>query len=99
LGGEVEMVDTTWDNIVAGLQAGRWDLSLALNRTPRRAMAVAFSEPAWHYEIAFVFDADNPKLPDEVVGLADVDKEGVVLTVMSGTAQDQTLTALVEHAE
>ncbi|MGO7428811.1 transporter substrate-binding domain-containing protein, partial [Rhizobium ruizarguesonis] len=35
-----EFVDTTWDNIVAGLQAGKWDLSLALNRTPTRAMAV-----------------------------------------------------------
>src|SRR5690349_12705748 len=29
-----EFVDTTWDNIVAGLQAGKWDVSLALNRTP-----------------------------------------------------------------
>ena len=32
-------VDTTWDNIVAGLQAGKWDVSLALNRTPARATA------------------------------------------------------------
>lgn len=41
-----EFVDTTWDNIVAGLQAGKWDVSLALNRTPARAMAVQFSIPA-----------------------------------------------------
>ena len=40
-----EFVDTTWDNIVAGLQAGKWDVSLALNRTPARAMAVQFSDP------------------------------------------------------
>ncbi|MDE3027613.1 MAG: transporter substrate-binding domain-containing protein, partial [Paracoccaceae bacterium] len=38
-----QFVDTTWDNIVAGLQAGKWDMSLALNRTPARAMAINFS--------------------------------------------------------
>ncbi len=38
-----EFVDTTWDNIVSGLQAGKWDMSLALNRTPARAMAIQFS--------------------------------------------------------
>ena len=27
---EVEFVDTTWDNIIAGLQAGKWDVSMAL---------------------------------------------------------------------
>ena len=40
-----EFVDTTWDNIVAGLQAGKWDVSLALNRTPARAMAVQLLHP------------------------------------------------------
>ncbi|WP_342588445.1 hypothetical protein [Rhizobium phaseoli] len=29
-------VDTTWDNIAAGLQAGKWDLSLALMAACRR---------------------------------------------------------------
>jgi len=46
LGVKAEMVDTTWDSMVAGLQAGRWDLALALNQNPKRAMAIAFSEPA-----------------------------------------------------
>ncbi len=33
LGVKVQFVDTTWDNIIAGMQAGKWDVALALNRT------------------------------------------------------------------
>jgi polar amino acid transport system substrate-binding protein len=40
LGVKAEIIDTSWDNIVAGLQADRWDVSLALNRTPKRALAM-----------------------------------------------------------
>ena len=40
-----EFVDTTWDNIVAGLQAGKWDLSLALNRTPVARHGGAILDP------------------------------------------------------
>ena len=43
---KVEFVDTNWDNLVAGLQGGKWDLAMALNQTPERAMAVSFSVPA-----------------------------------------------------
>ena len=38
LGVKVEFVDTTWDNIIAGMQAGKWDVALALNRTANRAL-------------------------------------------------------------
>ena len=37
----VEFVDTNWDNLVAGLQSGKWDLAMALNQTPERALAVS----------------------------------------------------------
>ncbi len=93
-----EFVDTTWDNIVAGLQAGRWDMSLALNRTPVRAMAVQFSVPAMEYQISLVYNKANPKIGENPVSVADVDKPGITITVMSGTAQDKAISAAVKNA-
>ncbi|OAP36268.1 amino acid ABC transporter substrate-binding protein [Sinorhizobium glycinis] len=93
-----EFVDTTWDNIVAGLQAGKWDLSLALNRTPARAMAVQFSVPAMQYQISLAYNKENPKIPAGAASVADIDKKDVTLAVMSGSAQDKAITAAVKNA-
>lgn len=95
---EPQFVDTTWDNIVAGLQAGKWDMSLALNRTPVRAMAVTFSIPAMEYQVSLVYNKDNPKIPANPVSVADIDIEGVTLAVMSGTAQDKAVSAAITNA-
>lgn len=93
-----EFVDTTWDNIVAGLQAGKWDLSLALNRTPARAMAVQFSIPAMEYQISLAYNKENPKIAAGAKSVADIDVEGLTLAVMSGTAQDKAISAAVKNA-
>jgi len=93
-----EFVDTTWDNIVAGLQAGKWDLSLALNRTPTRAMAVQFSIPAMEYQISLAYNKNNPKITAGAASVADIDTAGVTLAVMSGTAQDKAISAAVKNA-
>ncbi|PDS76266.1 transporter substrate-binding domain-containing protein [Rhizobium sp. L43] len=93
-----EFVDTTWDNIVAGLQAGKWDLSLALNRTPTRAMAVQFSIPAMEYQISLAYNKNNLKITAGAASVADIDKAGVTLAVMSGTAQDKAISAAVKNA-
>lgn len=95
---KAEFVDTSWDNIVAGLQAGKWDLSLALNRTPARAMAVQFSIPAMEYQISLAYNKENPKVPSGATSVADVDKKDVTLAVMSGTAQDKAITAAIKNA-
>ncbi|MFS8051070.1 substrate-binding periplasmic protein [Rhizobium sp. BR 314] len=93
-----QFVDTTWDNIVAGLQAGKWDVSLALNRTATRAMAVQFSIPAMEYQISLAYNKNNPKIPATAVSVADIDKTGVTIAVMSGTAQDKAISAAVKSA-
>ena len=38
-------VDTSWDAMIAGLQAGKYDVAAALNRRPARALVVTFSMP------------------------------------------------------
>ena len=93
-----QFVDTTWDNIVAGLQSGKWDMSLALNRTPTRAMAINFSSAAMQYQISMVYNKTNKKIPGGMKSVADVDKAGVTLAVMSGSAQDKAISAAVTKA-
>jgi polar amino acid transport system substrate-binding protein len=98
LGVPAEIVDTSWDNIVAGLQSNRWDLALALNATPKRALAIAFSTPVVNYQITAVMDKANPKLQGEVKSLADLDKTGVNIVVMSGTATAAAVSPQVKNA-
>lgn len=98
LGVKHEFVDTTWDNIVAGLQAGRWDLALALNHTPQRALAVGFSDAAIPDQVSLAYRKGNPKLPEAPGSFDDFDKEGVTVIATSGTYMDRAVTALVKHA-
>lgn len=98
LGVKVEFVDTTWDNIIAGMQAGKWDIAPALNRTATRALSINYSMAPWQYQISLVFNKSNPKIKPEWKSLADFDKDGIILSIMSGTAQDHTITDLVKHA-
>jgi polar amino acid transport system substrate-binding protein len=98
LGVKVEFIDTTWDNIIAGMQAGKWDVALALNRTAKRALSINYSDAPWQYEISFVFNKANPKVSASWKSAKDFDKDGIVLSVMSGTAQDHTITDEFKHA-
>src|SRR5262245_21685587 len=91
---KVEFVDTTWDNIVAGLQSNKWDLSLSLNDTPERRKAISFSQAAVEYSVNFTYNKKNPKLATAPQSLADLDKSNISITVMSGTAQDKAISAV-----
>jgi polar amino acid transport system substrate-binding protein len=94
---KVEFVDTNWDNIVAGLQSDKWDLSMALNDTPEREKAVSFSVGAIPYNVSLVYNKNNPKVKD-AKSIAEIDKPGVTIAVMSGSAQDKAITAAVKQA-
>ncbi|ATN35976.1 hypothetical protein ACO34A_19405 [Rhizobium sp. ACO-34A] len=96
---KVEFVDTTWDNVVAGLQAGKWEMSPALNRTPARALAIAYSSIAGYDEMNFAYLMDNDKVKDPNPDLSTIDQPGVRLGVMSGSAQDHKVTERFKQAE
>lgn len=95
----VEFVDASWDNLVAGLQSGKWDLAMALNDTPERRKAVAFSTPAAKYDVSFVYNKNNSKIPAGARNIGDLDKSGVTIAVMSGTAQDKALSGAIKQAK
>jgi polar amino acid transport system substrate-binding protein len=80
------------------LQGGKWDLAMALNQTPERAMAVTFSVPATDYQISLLTNKDNPKFASAGNAVADYDKTGVSIAVMSGTAADKAISAVVKNA-
>ncbi|NIE66942.1 transporter substrate-binding domain-containing protein [Burkholderia sp. Ax-1719] len=96
---KVEFVDTSWDNIVAGLQSDKWDLSMALNDTPEREKAIAFSVPATDYNVSLVYNKNNPKIPKTVKSIADIDKPGMTIAVMSGTVGDKAISSVVKQAQ
>lgn len=96
---KIEPVETTWGNMVAGLQAGKWDISSALNRKPQRALAVNYSIPIWSYEIGLLYDTRNPKISADMTSLADFDKEGITIAVMQGAAGDLSISPKVENAK
>jgi ABC-type amino acid transport substrate-binding protein len=52
-------VPADWGNIVAGLQAGRYDVAANLDSTLERATAIQFSDPVYEYQGVFVVKADS----------------------------------------
>lgn len=94
-----QFIDASWDNIVAGIQSGKWDMALALNRTPTRAMALQYSIPASNFEIALVYNKANKKIPASARSTADLDKPGMVFVVVSGTSNDKSISEAVTKAQ
>jgi len=99
LGVKVEFVNTNWDNLVAGLQSGSWDMALALNETEERKRAVHFSAPAMYYQISLVVDKNNAKFAQAGNAVADYDVQGAKFSVMSGTQQDRIISKMVKNAQ
>lgn len=95
---KVQFIDTNWDNIVAGLQSDKWDVSLSLNDTPERRKAISFTQPAVDYSVNFTYNKSNGKLGQKLAALSDLDKAGVTIAVMSGTAQDKAITPIFKQA-
>jgi polar amino acid transport system substrate-binding protein len=99
LGVKVEPVETTWGNMVAGVQAGKWDIATGLNRKPERAMAVNYSIPIWSYEIGLLYDKRNPKITPEMKSLSDFDKPEITIAVMQGAAGDLSVSPQIKNAK
>ena len=96
---KVAFVDTSWDNLVAGLQSNKWDLAMALNQTPERALAVGFTVPATDYQISLLVNKNNPKLAEVKDDINALDKPEVTFAVMSGTAQDKAITSVIRNGK
>lgn len=94
-----EFVDTNWDNIVAGLQSEKWDISLSLNDTPERRKAISFSAPAVDYSVTFAYNKNNPKIAAGATSVSDIDKPNITVIVLSGTAADKAISTELKKAK
>jgi polar amino acid transport system substrate-binding protein len=57
----IEYQLTTFEELLQGVQAGRWDMNVPIFVTPERARNVAFSVPVWSLGDGFVVRHGNPK--------------------------------------
>ena len=57
-----DFIVADWSGLIAGLQAGRWDLmSVGMSITDKRKEEIAFSEPVYYYGDAIIVRKGNPK--------------------------------------
>lgn len=83
VGVEVVLVETTWANFAAGLQAGQFDMSIAGTfATVQRAAAVEFTKPI-HY---LGYSAIVKKGDERFKTLSDFNKNGVKIAAVQGGA-------------
>lgn len=79
----LETVPAEWKNIVAGLQAGRYDFAANLDRTLERSTAIQFTDKVWDYPAVFVVKADSPYVTAE-----DLLKSGKQIGTAQGTSHE-----------
>ncbi|WP_405733660.1 transporter substrate-binding domain-containing protein [Streptomyces sp. NBC_01537] len=59
IGVKVKTVATTWQNIVAGLQADKYDVAADLDQTVERSLAIRFTHGSWSYPGVFLAERDS----------------------------------------
>ena len=57
----IEYQRTSFEELLPGVHAGRWDMNVPIFATAERAQRVAFSVPVWTMEDGFVVHRGNPK--------------------------------------
>ena len=94
MGVELEMVETTWGNAVAGLQANQFDTMFILDPTPVRALSVAFSPSAvlWYPVAGLAKNSIDAKNWDEL------NDPKTRLGVALGSSTDQFATRVLPKA-
>ncbi|MDR5701639.1 substrate-binding periplasmic protein [Agromyces aerolatus] len=87
---DVEFVNvgTTYQSIIAGLQAGKYDIAANIDATMARTLAVRFTVPGWTYEGVFVIprSAAETYPTAESILIADAP-----VATAQGTSFDQAL--------
>jgi polar amino acid transport system substrate-binding protein len=86
IGVKVKTVATTWQNIVAGLQANKYDVAADLDQTVERSLAIRFTNPSWSYPGVFLVERDSDYTTSKQL-LAS----GKAIATSQGTAADTAL--------
>lgn len=88
LGVKMVPIATSWQNIVAGLQADRYDVAANLDQTVERGLSLQFSNPSWSYPGVFLLQKNaNLNSTEAIVN------SGKPVATSQGTALDAALQA------
>ncbi|MFD2250812.1 polar amino acid transport system substrate-binding protein [Pseudochelatococcus lubricantis] len=94
LDARLEIVETTWGNAVAGLQAGQFDTMFMLDATPTRALSVDFVQtPMLWYPMSLIATDDI-----NVTRWSDLNDPKFSIGVALGTNSDEYLTSIAPKA-
>jgi polar amino acid transport system substrate-binding protein len=88
LGVKFTPVATTWDNMIAGLQAGQYDVASSLNARPKRSVVVSFSNPLASDIGSFSVIPGKSK----VTTFEQLNTSSNTVCVQQGAAEDLSLT-------
>lgn len=86
IGVKVKTVATTWQNIVAGLQADKYDVAADLDQTVERSLAIRFTNPSWSYPGVFLVERDS-----DFTTSTQILDSGKAIATSQGTALDTAL--------
>ncbi|WP_151476902.1 ABC transporter substrate-binding protein [Streptomyces albicerus] len=86
IGVKVKTVATTWQNIVAGLQANKYDVAADLDQTVERSLAIRFTNPSWSYPGVFLVERDS-----DFTTSKQILDSGKAIGTSQGTAADTAL--------
>jgi polar amino acid transport system substrate-binding protein len=92
LGVKLVPVPAEWKNIVAGLQANRYDFAANLDYTVERSLAISFTNPVYEYPGVFVVKANSPHTTSE-----QIIQSGGQIATAQGSAPEATLKGLTSN--
>ena len=92
LGVKLTPVAAEWKNIVAGLQANRYDFAANLDYTVERSLAISYTNPVYEYPGVFVVKADSPFRTGE-----QVIQSGGQIGTAQGSAPETALKGLTPN--
>ena len=95
MGVEYEPVDSQWGTLIPSLETGKCDIVMSpMFRTAERAMRVLFSNPSGYETQGTAVHMDSDAQTHK-----DLDKEGMVIAVGSGTADEAFANRFFKQAE
>ncbi len=92
---EIELVNTTWGGLIAGLQAGKWDVIMTgMGATPERSKAVAFTDGWGFLSPLAIVSSDSDAQTSE-----DLNQPGNRITAVSGTSAHRLASRILDQAD
>lgn len=86
---ELTPVAAEWSNIVAGVQAGHYDVAAFTDQTVERNLAISFTDSVFDYEAVFIVPEDSPYSTHE-----ELLEANATIAIGQGVSYSDTLVGL-----